>query len=211
MIGECWPRIMADGSSSTFSSMANPQPMLKVGVAGSSGLVEISDIVVQVKGPAAGAILIEWNLASSSYTNPAGMWDTHANVGGSDGTDLQVTQCPTSSTTAGNPDLSCIGAFMLMYVTPSAAGVYLENNWLWTADHELDIPGQQQITVFTGRGLLVESPGPVWLYGHAVEHNILYNYQFSAAADVFAGFIQTETPYCRFSPLMHSTIRQKLY
>lgn len=196
IIGEAWPRIMADGSSSVFNNMANPQPMIRVGNAGDSGLVEMTDLVVQAKGPAPGVILIEWNLAYTDNTNVAGMWDVHANVGGSAGTNLQLTQCPTSSSYSGTPDTSCIGAFMLMHVTSSASGVYLENSWLWTADHEMDIPGQTQITVFTGRGLLIESPGPVWLYGHAVEHNVMYNYQIANAANIFAGFIQAETPYC---------------
>lgn len=171
--------------------------MLKVGNAGDSGLVEISDIVVQTKGAAPGAILIQWNLASSSNTNPSGMWDVHANIGGSAGTNLQSTNCPTSSTST-----SCIGAFMIMHITTSAAGVYLENTWLWTADHDLDISGQTQINVFTGRGLYIQSTnGPVWLYGTAVEHNVMYNYQFVNAANIFGGFMQTETPYFQSAPM----------
>lgn len=31
-------------------------------------------------------------------------------------------------------------------------------------------------------------------YGTAVEHHSLYQYQFSGAKDIVAGFIQTETP-----------------
>lgn len=199
IVGECWPRIMADGSSSVFSNIASPQPMIQVGTPGQSGLVEISDLIVQSKGPAPGVILIEWNLASSSTANPSGMWDVHATVGGTAGTNLELAQCPT---TAAQPATTCIGAFMLVHLTKSANGVYLENTWLWTADHEVEEdPNQTQITVFTGRGLLIESTtGPTWLYGTAVEHNVMYQYQLSNTANVFAGLIQTETPYYQANP-----------
>jgi glucan 1,3-beta-glucosidase len=42
----------------------------------------------------------------------------------------------------------------------------MENNWLWTADHDLDDPSNNntQITIYAGRGLLIESlQGRVWL------------------------------------------------
>jgi glucan 1,3-beta-glucosidase len=54
---------------------------------------------------------------------------------------------------------------MSMHITPSAAGLYLENNWLWTADHDIDDPNNRQLTVYNGRGLLIESTaGTIWLY-----------------------------------------------
>jgi hypothetical protein len=36
--------------------------------------------------------------------------------------------------------------------------------------------------------------GPFWLYGTAVEHHTLYQYQLVGTNDVFMGQIQTETP-----------------
>lgn len=73
---------------------------------------------------------------------------------------------------------------------------------MWLADHQLDSdPNQTMITVFSGRGLLIESTtGPTWLYGTAVEHNVLYQYQFANTANIYAGFIQTETPYFQSDP-----------
>lgn len=38
---------------------------------------------------------------------------------------------------------------------------------MWLADHDLDLPGEQQITVYAGRGILSESKGPVWMIGTA--------------------------------------------
>jgi glucan 1,3-beta-glucosidase len=36
--------------------------------------------------------------------------------------------------------------------------------------------------------------------GTAVEHHVLYQYQFSGTKDIFAGFMQTETPYYQPTP-----------
>jgi glucan 1,3-beta-glucosidase len=92
-----------------------------------------------------------------------------------------------------------MAAFMLLHVTEKASA-YLENTWMWTADHELDLAGHAQINVYTGRGILIESKGPVWLWGTASEHHQLYNYQVSNAENVFMGLIQTETPYYQSNP-----------
>ena len=55
---------------------------------------------------------------------------------------------------------------MAMHVTKSATGLYMENNWLWTADHDLDDArnNNTQLTIYAGRGLYVESEqGRLWL------------------------------------------------
>ena len=66
----------------------------------------------------------------------------------------------------------------------------------------MQIPQQTQIGVYAARGLLIESTqGPIWLYGSAVEHFTLYQYQVYNASDIFMGFMQTETPYYQPSPL----------
>jgi hypothetical protein len=48
--------------------------------------------------------------------------------------------------------------------------------------------------------MLIESSGPVWLYGTGSEHCVLYQYQFVNAANVFMGMIQTESPYFQAVP-----------
>jgi glucan 1,3-beta-glucosidase len=56
-------------------------------------------------------------------------------------------------------------------------------------------------SIYNGRGVLIESEqGPVWLWGTASEHNVLYNYQIANAASVFMAHIQTETPYYQSNP-----------
>ena len=39
----------------------------------------------------------------------------------------------------------------------------LQGTWVWLADHDLDAEGQ--LSIFSGRGVLSESAGPVWLIG----------------------------------------------
>lgn len=50
-----------------------------------------------------------------------------------------------------------------MHVTPGVRGLYLENVWLWTADHDLDDATFTNITVYAGRGLNMQAEGNVWL------------------------------------------------
>lgn len=53
---------------------------------------------------------------------------------------------------------------MTMHITSNANGLYLENVWLWTADHDIEDPNLTQITIYNGRGLYVESDaGKIWL------------------------------------------------
>ncbi len=80
-----------------------------------------------------------------------------------------------------------------MFHITSTGQAYLENIWLWTADHDIDDAKNSQINVYVARGLLIESTGPVWLYGTSVEHAVLYQYEFYHAKNVFATMIQTES------------------
>jgi glucan 1,3-beta-glucosidase len=60
--------------------------------------------------------------------------------------------------------------------------------------------GGGQLDIFNGRGMLIESQGPVWAYGTSAEHHQLYNYNVAGAKNVYLGLIQTETPYFQSSP-----------
>ncbi|KAG4219788.1 hypothetical protein PC116_g31733, partial [Phytophthora cactorum] len=88
---------------------------------------------------------------------------------------------------------------MMLHVTQTASA-YIENCWFWVADHELDLEDHNQINIFNGRGVLIESQKPVWLWGTASEHSILYNYQISNAQNVFIGVAQSETAYFQGNP-----------
>ncbi len=77
----------------------------------------------------------------------------------------------------------------------------MENNWLWVADHDIEDLNSTQISVFGGRGLLIESiAGRIWLVGTAVEHHTLYQYQLLQTREIWMGQIQTETPYYQPNP-----------
>lgn len=68
------------------------------------------------------------------------------------------------------------------------------------ADHDIEDSSNTQITIYSGRGLYIESTtGTFWLVGTAVEHHVLYQYQFANTKNIFASQLQTETPY--FQPL----------
>ncbi|CAG8005098.1 unnamed protein product [Penicillium nalgiovense] len=191
IIGQAWSQIMATGSK--FADELNPHVAVRVGIDGDVGVIEIQDLLITVSGPTEGAVLMEWNVHESS-PGSAAMWDTHFRVGGSIGSILQASDCPQDSTSD-----SCKAASLLLHVTSKASG-YFENIWAWVADHDMDLTSQDQINVFSARGVLIESQGPVWLYGTASEHNILYQYQISGAKDVMMGMIQTESPYYQPAP-----------
>ncbi|KAF3769527.1 family 55 glycoside hydrolase [Cryphonectria parasitica EP155] len=198
MTGEVWPMIMAKGTS--FNDMSNPKPVFQVGEPGDEGAVEMSDMVFETLGAAPGAIMIEWNMKGSS-NGAAGMWDVHARIGGSAGTELLSAQCAKNPNVTHSANAACEGAFMLMHITESASNVYLENTWFWVADHDLELGADsQQIDIYNGRGVLIESSGPVWMYGTAAEHSQLYNYQVNNASAIYMSLIQTETAYMQGNP-----------
>ncbi|KAI1344221.1 putative Exo-beta-1,3-glucanae [Xylariaceae sp. FL0016] len=201
IVGEAFPVILSSGDY--FADMSFPKPVVQVGVAGEIGNIEWSNMIVSTQGAQAGAILIEYNLASE-VSDPSGMWNVHTRVGGFAGSNLQVAECsktPNTTITSSTVDDNCIAAYMSMHVTKQSSGLYMEGCWLWVADHDVDDPQLTQITVYAGRGLLIESQtGGIWLYGTGVEHHVLYEYQLVDTKDVMMGQIQTETAYYQPNP-----------
>jgi glucan 1,3-beta-glucosidase len=195
--GEIWPLIMASGAF--FSNQDQPQPVFKIGEAGDVGAAEITDLMFETQGPAPGAILIQWNSAASEQ-GANGMWDVHARVGGSAGTKLQWDTCAKNPNVTHGPNPDCMGVHTMFHAAPTSS-VYLENTWFWVADHELDLAAKpSQIDIYSGRGVFIESQGPMWMYGSASEHSVLYNYQLKNASNIYMGLIQTESPYFQSNP-----------
>ncbi|KFA63146.1 hypothetical protein S40285_04777 [Stachybotrys chlorohalonatus IBT 40285] len=197
VVGEIWPLIMAGGDTN-FKDQNNPKPVWQIGQPGETGNIEMQDLMFETQGPQPGAILIEFNVAGETKGSAA-LFDVHARVGGSAGTELQSDRCSKTPEVTTDADPECIGSFMLMHVTAEAS-VYMENNWLWVSDHELDRTDFNQINIYNGRGILIESTKGAWLWGTAAEHNTLVNYQISNAANVFLALIQTETAYYQGNP-----------
>ncbi|KAH7333308.1 exo-1,3-beta-D-glucanase [Rhexocercosporidium sp. MPI-PUGE-AT-0058] len=189
LVGQCWSQIVAQGAN--FADPLNPRVMVRVGQEGDTGVMEIQDLLFTTKGPTAGVILMEWNVAQE-MPGSAAMWDSHFRIGGAKGTNLQAGDCPKLS---GAVNKKCIAGTMLLHLTPTSSA-YLENIWGWVADHDIDSNvAQTQIDIYVARGILIESQGPTWLYGTASEHCVLYQYQLFNARDIFLGMIQTESPY----------------
>ena len=132
-------------------------------------------------------------------TRSAAMWDVHWRIGGTAGTELQSDRCTKNPSVEAAANTTCIGAFLLLHVTTEGS-LYMENNWGWVADHELDLADHNQINIYNGRGALIESKAGVWMYGTAFEHSTLYNYNIANANDVYMSVIQSETA-CVFSPI----------
>ncbi|KAG7453017.1 exo-beta-1,3-glucanase [Guyanagaster necrorhizus] len=188
MVGEAWSEI--SGKGDYFKDVKNPKVMVRVGQPGSRGSVEITDIVFSTTGPAPGAIVLEWNVRGydNNLAGP-GMWDSHIILGGSEGSGMDSAHCP-----EGSEAISCSPAFLGLHLTSEATAV-LEGTWVWLADHDLDKEGEARVTLFSSRGILSESRGPVWMVGTGSEHHSLYQYNLVNASNHYLGLIQTETPY----------------
>lgn len=127
IVGEAYPVILASGSH--FSNINSPQAVVQIGTTGAAGKVELSDFIVSGQGAMAGAVLIEYNLASPAGT-PSGLWDVHTRIGGFTGSQLQISQCPKTPGSS-TVNTGCIAAYMSMHVTPKSSGLYMENCWFW--------------------------------------------------------------------------------
>jgi len=125
-----------------------------------------------------------------SCQGSVGFWNTHVRLGGSTGTGLTTSECLKLQVHG----MECSSAFLSVHIT-GGASAYLENVWLWNADHTLDNdPNETQVDIFSGRGFLIEGTN-IWMVGTASEHHLIYQYRFCGAQNVYAGLIQTETPY----------------
>ena len=71
VIGQAWPQLMGTGEK--FEDLSHPRPVVRVGVPGNQGVAEIQSILFTVRGPTAGAVLLEWNV-HESFQGSAGLW-----------------------------------------------------------------------------------------------------------------------------------------
>ncbi|KAL1794586.1 hypothetical protein ACET3X_006402 [Alternaria dauci] len=181
IVGEVWSVISAAGDK--FSDEANPWPMIQVGKPGEVGLAEFSDMLFTVSDVLPGAILVEVNMKGTNQGDVS-FHNTHARIGGA----------ADSRTRAECQSLTepCKAAFLVMHLKETSSA-YIENSWLWTADHDLD--GTNPTSIGTGRGVLVEATAATWLVGTGSEHHTLYGYTLHNAQNVMASLMQVETPY----------------
>ncbi|KAJ7178281.1 exo-beta-1,3-glucanase [Mycena filopes] len=193
IVGEGYGTVIA-GKGAAFANINAPQVVIQAGAPGSSGILEVTDIQFATIGSTPGAIVVEWNVKQTSQGS-AGMWDSYIRLGGSTGTNLQ-TNCPD---TGSGGTANCFSSFLGLHLT-SGSSAYLEGTWVWNADHNLDGDGAARISLFSGRGILSQSAGPVWMIGTASEHHVLYQYSLQSASNHYMGLIQTESPYFQPTP-----------
>lgn len=128
-MGELWSNIVASGSK--FSNSASPHVAVQVGSPGDTAATEISDLVFTTTSGSAGAIVLEWNVGSSAQGSAA-IWDSHVRLGGYKGSGIQVSNCGTGTS---HPTGACSAAYLAVHLT-STSSAYLENVWVWAADHD---------------------------------------------------------------------------
>ncbi|KAJ6011880.1 hypothetical protein N7499_013150 [Penicillium canescens] len=183
IMGEAWAVI--SGAGNAFKDASNPKPVVQVGQANDEGVIEIQNMRFSVGEILPGAIILEVNAAGTKPGDVA-LWNTIVTVGGTAETSIKD-NCDNQDTS------QCMAAFMVMHLTKSSSA-YIENFWGWTADHNLD-GGSSKTIISTGRGILVDAVKGTWLTGTGSEHHWLYNYNFNSAQNVYAGMLQTESPY----------------
>uniref|UniRef100_V5EV57 Rhamnogalacturonase A/B/Epimerase-like pectate lyase domain-containing protein n=1 Tax=Kalmanozyma brasiliensis (strain GHG001) TaxID=1365824 RepID=V5EV57_KALBG len=190
IVGQVWPVLMGGGA--LYQNASDPQPVVRIGQRGDSGVMEISDIIFSTRGPAPGAIVVEWNIREQEgMQGSAAIWDSHIRLGGFAGTHLEADKCARELPLKEG----CRASFLGLHLTTDSSA-YIENVWVWTADHDLDYGNRAQVNILSGRGILIEScEGPVWMYGGASEHAILYQYNIVGASNIFISLAQTETAY----------------
>jgi glucan 1,3-beta-glucosidase len=190
LLGRAWSFFNAFGDA--FQNPDSPKPMLQVGKPGEFGIAQFTGFMVTTRGPQPGAMLIEWNMHDPiNDPGSCGMWDFHFRIGGVKTTEIHPENCPKGDGSRA-PASSCSGAWALMHVTKTG-NLYMENVWGWVADHDID--EKVQINVYNPRGILIESQGPMWLYGTAMEHHSIYQYNLYGAKNIFIGVMQTESAY----------------
>lgn len=187
IVGEAWSVISGYGDA--FRNPNSPKAVVRVGNPGDVGLIEIQDMRFSVAEILPGAKVVEINAAGQN-PGDVGLWNTMVMVGGTAETSI-------STTCTSQDPKDCMAAFMVMHLTETSSA-YIENFWGWTADHNLDSKSLFTI-ISTGRGILVESTKGTWLTGTGSEHHWLYQYNFHNASNVFAGMLQSESPYMQGS------------
>lgn len=197
LVGQALPVLM--GAGARFNDARRPRAVVRVGAPGDTGELLIADMLFSTRAPAAGAVVLEWNV-HEAYQGSAAMFDSHVRIGGTAHTGLEAPQCPKDAPLERLPR----GSFLNMHVTRGASG-YFQNVWVWTADHDLDYGARAQINVLSARGILLESTGPVWMYGTASEHQLLYQYALVGVRNAVLGAVQTESPYFQGHQFAHAS------
>ncbi len=129
IVGEVWSVLM--GAGPLFQDPDNPQPVVQVTRPDDTPCtIELSDLIFTVRGPAPGAIVLEWN-AKAREQGSVGAWDCHVRIGGFAGSHLEGDRCLSR---VGHADDPCRqAAFLGVHISKNAGG-FFSNIWVWVAD-----------------------------------------------------------------------------
>ncbi|PIA90493.1 Glucan endo-1,3-beta-glucosidase [Cercospora beticola] len=178
LFGNGWSTIQGVGNS--FKEESNPRPVVQVGAPGSTGTAEIHDIHVNAGEQLPGAILVQVNMAGApgdvvihnSLITLGGTLNTGLSCGGKN---------------------NCAAAYLGLHLS-STSSAYINNAWVWVADHAVDHANVGTDTAGKG-GVLVEATKGTWLTGLGSEHWWYYNLGYNKASNVFVSMLQSETNY----------------
>lgn len=147
LVGNGWSTI--SGAGSAFMDESNPQPVVKIGNSGDVGTVDIQDMRFTVMEQLPGAIILEVNMAGSNPGDVA-IHNSLITVGGTKDTTINC-----------NSEADCKGAYLGIHLTASSSA-YIDNMWVWVADHASDQTNMGTRIAAKG-GVLVESSKGTWI------------------------------------------------
>ncbi|KAG5977673.1 hypothetical protein E4U55_006625 [Claviceps digitariae] len=182
IVGEAWSTIM--GSGKYFKDESNPKPVVSVGKKGDKGIAHIQDMRITVAEPLAGAILVQVNMEGHAPGDVA-IWNSLITVGGTAGSEGINNGCDDASN-------ECKGAFIGLHLTKSSSA-YVENTWVWVADHNSE--GGGGCNIAAKGGVLVQATKGTWLHALGAEHWWLYQLNLWESQNVFVSMLQAETNY----------------
>ena len=185
LVGEAWATIVA-ASETAFGDVENPRAAVRVGrrvpgLQGDAGVIEIQGLTFTTRGKADGAVVMEWNARQSvGLQGSAGLWDTQFRVA----------------------DEKDEGSAALMLHLRRGSSAYVDNIGLGP-----DADGSGAVS---GRGLLVESRGPSWLWGTSSGNNAVYQYGFYRAENIVAGqlIMSTSTAFSSLSGMAQDLVNK---
>ncbi|KAG6034356.1 hypothetical protein E4U41_006571 [Claviceps citrina] len=182
IVGEAWSTIMGRGRY--FQNETDPKPVVSVGKRGDTGVAHIQDLRITVADPLPGAILVQVNMAGNAPGDVA-IWNSLITVGGTAGSDGINRSCTDSRN-------QCKAAFLGLHLTESSSA-YVENTWVWVADHHSE--GGGGCNIAAKGGVLVQATKGTWLHALGVEHWWLYQLNLWESRNVFVSMLQAETNY----------------
>nr|POE48306.1 glucan endo-1,3-beta-glucosidase bgn13.1 [Quercus suber] len=179
LVGNGWSTI--SGYGDTFSDESNPVAVVQVGASGDVGTADIQDIRVTVGQELPGAIILQVNMAGNKPGDVA-IHNSLITVGGTRDSEIDC-----------GSEADCRAAYNGLHLT-STSSAYVDNFWIWVADHPSD--GSSGGTRISAKGgVLVEATKGTWLAGLGSEHWWLYQLAYNGASNVFTSLFQSETNY----------------